>query len=177
MALKGDRHEFETTIDFFCNDIAAERGGVATLSTAGSGAALDQSAALVTYNPTQSGQVPIGVLLNDMVNIDQTRQHINFHKNEVQRGGKVTLLRKGWITTNMIDPGDTGDNAPGVGSRAYVGPSGYISTKQSVPANGYEAGSQRGMAIGEFGSLKDEDGYAKIYVNLPQADNETWLTS
>jgi len=119
-----------------------------------------------------SREFPIGVLLNDMVNIDQTRQHINFHKNEVQRGGKVTLLRKGWITTNMIDPGDTGDNAPGVGSRAYVGPSGYISTKQSVPANGYEAGSQRGMAIGEFGSLKDEDGYAKIYVNLPQADNQ-----
>jgi len=171
MALKGDRHEFETTIDFFCNDIAAERGGVATLSTAGSGAALDQSAALVTYNPTQSGQVPIGILLNDMVNIDQTRQHINFHKNEVQRGGKVTLLRKGWITTNMIDPGDT----PTAGARAYVGPSGYISTKNAVPANGYESLSQRGMAIGEFGSLKDEDGYAKIYVNLPQSDNENWL--
>ena len=80
MALKGDRYEFETTIDFFMNEVA-ERGGVVTLSTAGSGAALDQSAALVTYAAAQSGQVPIGILLNDMVNIDQTRQHINFHKN------------------------------------------------------------------------------------------------
>ena len=67
MALKGDRHEFETTIDFFCNDEAAERGGIASFSTAGSGAALDQSAALVTYSATQSGVKPVGVLLNDMV--------------------------------------------------------------------------------------------------------------
>ena len=174
MALKGDRHEFETTIDFFCNDETAERGGIASFSTAGSGAALDQSAALVTYSPTQSGIKPVGILLNDMVNIDQTRQHINFHKNEVQRGGKVTLLRKGWITTNMIDPGDVDSDAPAAGSRAFVGPSGLISTKNAVPANGYQAASQRGMAIGEFGSLKDEDGYAKVYVNLPQSDNETW---
>ncbi len=170
MALKGDRHEFETTIDFFCDDESSERGGIASFSTAGSGAALDQSAALVTYSATQSGVKPVGVLLNDMVSIDQTRQHINFHKNEVQKGGKVTLLRKGWITTNMIDPGDT----PAAGSRAYVGPSGLISTKNSVPANGYASAHQRGMSIGEFGSLKDEDGYAKIYVNLPQSDNETW---
>ena len=83
MALKGDRYELETTIDFFMNEVA-ERGGVATLSTAGSGAALDQSAALVSYATNQSGIAPIGILLNDMVNIDQTRQHINFHKNEVQ---------------------------------------------------------------------------------------------
>ena len=116
MALKGDRYEFETTIDFFMNEVA-ERGGVVTLSTAGSGAALDQSAALVTYAAAQSGQVPIGILLNDMVNIDQTRQHINFHKNEMQKGGKVTLLKKGTVVTNRIDPGIT----PTKGQIAFVG--------------------------------------------------------
>ena len=31
MALKGDRYEFETTTDFFCNDEVAERGGIALL--------------------------------------------------------------------------------------------------------------------------------------------------
>lgn len=162
MALKGDRYEFETTLDYFCNDDGAERGGIATLSTAGSGAALDQSAALVTYNATQSGQIPIGILLNDMVNIDQTRQHINFHKNEVQRGGKVTLLKKGWIVTNMIDPGDT----VSAGSPAYVGPSGLISNKQNT---GHPANTNRGQAIGEFSSTTDEDGYAKVAINLPSA--------
>jgi len=159
MALKGDRYELETTIDFFMSDTTAERGGVASLSTAGSGAALDQSAALVTYAADQSGVRPIGVLLNDVVNIDQTRQHINFHKNEVQTGGKVTLLKKGWIVTNRIDPGDTIT----AGQQAYVGPSGYI-TNSSVGGQD-TAGAAR---IGQFDSIVDEDGYAKISVNIPQ---------
>tara|TARA_Y100001934_G_scaffold281134_1_gene389863 strand:+ start:798 stop:1313 length:516 start_codon:yes stop_codon:yes gene_type:complete len=168
MALKGDRYEFETTIDFFMNEVA-ERGGVVTLSTAGSGAALDQSAALVTYAAAQSGQVPIGILLNDMVNIDQTRQHINFHKNEMQKGGKVTLLKKGTVVTNRIDPGIT----PTKGQIAFVGPSGFITNTNSGPLINRKnyAG---GLAIGQFDSLKDEDGYAKISVNLPQADANTY---
>ena len=168
MALKGDRYELETTIDFFMNEVA-ERGGVATLSTAGSGAALDQSAALVTYAAQQSGVAPIGILLNDMVNIDQTRQHINFHKNEMQKGGKVTLLRKGWIVTNRIDPGVTVT----AGQTAFVGPSGYISRKQKT---GTPHESTRGQFIGTFESTADEDGYAKIAVNLPN-DTSTFATT
>ena len=133
MALKGDRYELETTVDFFwTSGTTAERGGCATLNTAGSGAALDQSAALVQYGAAQSGASPMGVLLNDVVNIDQTRQHINFHKNEVQTDGKVTLLKKGWIVTNMFDPGVlTGVNKIAKGDTAFVGPSGLISNKQT----------------------------------------------
>ncbi|SVD63282.1 uncharacterized protein METZ01_LOCUS416136, partial [marine metagenome] len=68
MALKGDRYELETDISWFMNE-TNERGGIATISTAGSGAALDQSAALVVYAAEASGAVPVGILLNDMVNI------------------------------------------------------------------------------------------------------------
>jgi hypothetical protein len=164
MALKGDRYELETDISHFMNDTTAERGGVASISTVGSGAALDQSAALVTYNATQSGQVPVGILLNDLVNVDQTRTHINFHKDEVQNGGKVTLLQKGWVVTNMIDPGVT--IGPTVGQAAFVGPSGYITNTQATPSFGYGA-SAAGAFIGRFESLPDEDGYAKVSVNLP----------
>jgi hypothetical protein len=159
MALKGDRYELETTIDFFMSDLTAERGGIASLSTAGSGAALDQSAALVTYAAEQSGVRPMGVLLNDIVNIDQTRQHINFHKNEVQTGGKVTLLKKGWIVTNRIDPHAT----IAAGEPAYVGPSGY--TSNTAVGGDDPVGSKR---LGQFDSIVDEDGYAKISVNIPQ---------
>ena len=165
MALKGDRYEFETTIDFFLNEVA-ERGGVVTLSTAGSGAALDQSAALVTYAAAQSGLVPIGLLLNDMVNIDQTRQHINFHKNEMQKGGKVTLLRKGWVVTNRIDPGVT----ISAGDVAYVGPSGFLTNTNKAPLYNRQ-NRTGGMVVGQFDSTKDEDGYAKVSINLPQADS------
>jgi hypothetical protein len=108
MALKADRHELQTDISFFMNEVAT-RGGVASLdaSTLGnlngvgsSGAAMDQSQALVKYVATRSaasagsGIVPVGILLNDMVNLDLTRQHINWHKDEVQKGGKVTLLKR-----------------------------------------------------------------------------------
>ena len=155
MALKGDRYEFETTIDFFLNEVA-ERGGVVTISTAGSGAALDQSAALVTYAAAQSGLVPIGLLLNDMVNIDQTRQHINFHKDELQKGGKVSILKKGWVVTNMI----TG--TPVAGALAYLddATAGNLTVKANVDDGEY-------IPIGRFMSTVDEDGYVKVEVNLP----------
>ena len=92
-----------------------------------------------------------------MVNIDQTRQHINFHKNEVQKGGKVTVLKQGYVVTSTVYPGVT----PTAGDIAYVSHSGYITNTKA-------AGSvNAGQAIGRFLSNKDEDGYWKVEVNLP----------
>ena len=109
MALKADRHELATDISFFMDETAT-RGGVATVSTGGSGAALDQSGAKVSYTADASGAVPAGLLLNDMVNLDLTRQHINWHN---------------------------------------------------------------GNVVGRFMSTKDEDGYAKVDVNLPNTNIST----
>lgn len=159
MALKADRQEFLTDISFFMNEVA-ERGGVVTASTLGSGGAMDQSQALVTYAATPNGRVPLGILLNDMVNIDQTRQHINWHKNEVQIGGKVTILRAGHVVTNRIVPGVN----PTVNSKGYLGPSGLLQITQTAlsgyPYEGINA------TVGTFLSAKDEDGYAKFAVQL-----------
>ena len=155
MALKGDRFEGIHDIKHFMNE-AAERGGIATLQTAGSGAALDQSANLVTYAAQPSGKVPVGILLGDMVNKDLTRTHLNQHKNETQKGGKVPLLKEGYVTTNMIYP----NQSPAGGDAAYVGNSGYIT---NVGPNSLNAGRW----IGEFETIKDEDGYATVYVKLP----------
>ena len=158
MALIADRHELQTDISFFMNEVAS-RGGIATFSTAGSGAAMDSNKALVTYVAAPSGKIAAGILLNDMVNIDQTRQHINWHKDEVQKGGKVTLLTQGWVVTDRVYPGVT----PAVGETAYVHHSGYIH-------NAVVAGhSTTNLAVGRFLSKKDEDGYAKVSVSLPNA--------
>lgn len=154
MALKTDRYEFQTDISFFMNEVA-ERGGVVSLSTGGSGAAMDQSAALVTYATTGSGKMPVGVLLNDMVNIDLTRQHKNQYKNEVQKGSKVTLLRKGYVVTNKIQ-----GTAPAAGDPAYVAHSGNFAKSDLV-------GQGTQPIIGYFLSSPDQDGYAKVEVNLP----------
>ena len=63
--------------------------------------------------------VPVGILLNDVVNKDLTRTHLNQHKDEVQKGGKVTVLRKGYVVTNAI----TGQD-PVAGSGAYASEAG-----------------------------------------------------
>ena len=158
MALKPQRHEFKTDTSFFMNE-PAERGGVAVISTVGSGEAYDQSQALVSYAAEPSGAQPVGVLLNDMVNIDQTRQHINWHKDEVIIGGKVTLLQQGFVVTNWIDPAST----PAASDYAYVTMSGYLTSK---PRNANNPESS--PLVGRFLSAKDTDGYAKVEVNLPQ---------
>jgi hypothetical protein len=149
MALKPDRIEHLTDISFFMNT-TEERGGVASFSSIGAGVAMDDADAVVAYAAAASGSVPAGVLLNDVVNLDLTRQHINWHKDEVQVGGKVTLLRVGQITTNLVD------GTPSAGDSAYVGASGNIST----------TGGTDVAKIGTFLSTKDADGYAKVAVNI-----------
>ena len=63
---------------------------------------MDNAVALATVKANPSGAYPLGVLLNDMVNLDLTRQHLNQHKDEVQKGGKITILRKGYVVTDAI---------------------------------------------------------------------------
>ena len=161
MALKSDRNELQTDISFFMNEVAT-RGGVVSISTGGSGAAMDQGAALVTYTAA-SGKAPIGVLLNDMVNLDLTRQHINQHKDEVQKGGKVTILRKGYVVTNSLSCA----TAAVAGDPAYSQLDGTIANSGCVSDD-----TGRGSGpIGSFLSSVDEDGYAKVEVNLPNHPN------
>lgn len=150
MALKGNANVVAEDISFFMNEVAS-RGGIVVLSTAGSGAALDQASALVTYAAAPSGKAILGMLCDDMVNIDQTRQHINYYKSEVQKGGKVCVMTEGWRVTDMIYPGVT----PTVGQTAYLAHSGYIATSDLI------GGAQK---VGKFLSTKDEDGYAKVQV-------------
>ena len=85
-----------------------------------------------------------------------TRTHLNQYKDEVQLGGKVTVLTRGWVVTNKV----TG--TPSAGDLAYASEtSGEIST---VAADAEASGN---LALGRFMSAKDADGYAKVYVNLP----------
>ena len=149
MALKPDRIELLTDISFFMNT-TAERGGVVSAVTMGSGVSMDDANAVVAYAAVASGARPVGVLLNDVVNLDLTRQHINWHKDEVQVGGKVTVLRHGQVTTNLVA------GTPTAGADAYVANSGYISTVQAAGA----------VKVGQFLSAVDADGYAKVSVNL-----------
>ena len=154
MALKPSRLVVAEDVSYFCNEVA-EEGGPMCLSTGGSGAALDSSNAVVFADHTPSGSLVVGVLLDEVVNIDQTRQKINFHQHEVQLGGKVALMTQGWVDTNKITSGVT----PAGGDRAFADSGSNFSNVATA-----------GPFCGHFMSSKDEDGYAKVYVNLPSKE-------
>lgn len=154
MALKGNcKIGMGTEIGFFMNEVAT-RGIIVVhdTSTTGVGAAMDDANAVVKIPTSSSGSdVPAGLLLNDVVNLDLTRQHINWHKDEVQLGGKVTVLTDGgWVVTNSIKSGQ----APKAGDSAYYAASGELMT----------SGTHQ---VGKFLSGKDSDGYAKVAINIP----------
>jgi len=164
MALKGDRYEGATDVSFFAT-AAATRGGVVSMSTSGSGVALDQGDAVVAYAAAASGSIPLGILLNDVVDIDQTRQHINFHKNEVQAGGKVTVLTNGWVVTSNV----TAVGTISAGTPAYLGAAGVLTDQQAAGATGASTHSKNvaNPPVGTFLSKADEDSYYKVAINLP----------
>ena len=155
MALKGDRVEHLTDISFYKSDATAERGVILAHNTGGSGAAMDDALADVD-NVSAYTDSPAGLLLNDVVNIDLTRQQYNAHKDEMQLGGKVTLLQVGQVTTDKV----TGTIA--AGNSAYVGASGLFSA--TPPADGTT--EDENYRVGRFLSSRDSDGYVKVAVNI-----------
>ena len=161
MALKADRYEESTDISFFYNEGTATRGGAVVLDAAlASGAAMDQGGNKVKYG---TAGVPVGILLNDVVNKDLTRTHLNQYKDEVQKGGKVSLLRKGYVVTNSLE-----GTSPSAGDAAFVAHSGNISTSDLSNDDTDADGSTR--VVGRFLSGVDQDGYAKVYIDLPNTN-------
>ena len=160
MALKADRNELDVDISFFMNE-TGEKGQIVVFNTAGSGAAMDQAKSLVTIAAADTSNIVVGVLLNDVVDIDLTRQHINWHKDEVQKGGKVSILKKGYVVTDQIV------GTPALGELAYLddaGATGNFATTAQV-TDGVE------NVVGRFMSGLDEDGFAKVEINLPMPMN------
>lgn len=150
MALKPDRIEAYTDISFFMNQVA-ERGGIVTHVTAGEGVSMDDANAVVEYPSDPSGTAPAGLLLNDVVNYDLTRQHINWHRDEVQIGSKVTLLRQGQVVTNLVASGVS----PTAGEDAYYTVDGELTTD-----------STNSVKVGRFLSSLDADDYVKVDINI-----------
>src|SRR6185312_2544338 len=159
MALLPDRQVISTELGFFMNQVA-ERGGIATLLTGASGVALDISNAVCQYAANPSGLAPLGLLLVDMVNLDLTKQIPNFYKDQMQIGSKVALMTRGFVTTNLI----TG--TPAAGGPAYLGASGYL-----TPTRSSNGGTAATPIVGRFWTSLDENGYARVEVNIPMTQN------
>jgi hypothetical protein len=166
MALKADRDIYITDISYFVTSITGpnstrmERGGClsAVVQTPGSGAAMDTSAQAAYYATDASGAQPLGVLLNDFVNLDLSTQMLNPYKDEQQIGTKALFGKKGWVVTNRVEVNAATGSMP---TPAYLGPSGTFTT-----INRNIGTSTAYPVVGRFLSRIDSDGYAKVSVDL-----------
>lgn len=161
MALKPDR-EFNEVTDisnfWLASDTTArERGGIASVVTQGSGAAMGvnitDEANVVDYETSvSSSTVPKGVLLQNIAISMGTRDFPNFEGYEIRPGEKCTLIKQGWVVTNMIYP----DQTPAVGGLAYLGQSGLLATGavNSAPL------------VGRFETTKDANGYCRVAIDI-----------
>jgi len=161
MALKPDRNEHLTDLSFFMNE-TGERGKIVMfdIGQAGSGSAMDSSNQRVqapTGTVPADLQAPASLLLNDVVNLDLTRQHLNFQKDEVQLGSKVLLLQRGFVVTN---------NVSGTPTAANIGSSLYVTTLDGTYAGSMSVTNNGGPRVGRLLSIKDEDGYAKVQIDI-----------
>lgn len=156
--LLGDRNILETDTTNICNSVVPQKGACATYLTAGSGSAInDVNQGFVALPSNPSGLTPAGIFLSTFVNIDQTRQHRNFHKDEQVVGEKAPLMTKGWLVTDQVL------GTPTVGQTAYISAtSGFLTP--TVSATGGIAATPK---VGMFKSVADENGFVKVEVQLP----------
>lgn len=131
----------------------AEEGIVVVWDTSSTGhlGGLDDPYGVVKVPTTGAGNVPVGVLMNNVVNLDLTRTHLNAHKDEVQVRGKVAIMKHGQVHTNMLKTGDS----PVPGDTAYYTVDGKF-TKTTVG----------GSSVGKFVSAPDADGYVVVDIRL-----------
>jgi hypothetical protein len=160
MALKPDREYNEVTdITNFWTTTSAEKGGCASVVTQGSGAAIGQNITdepnVVGYATSASGAVAKGILLQEINQpMSATRDFPNYESGEIRPGDKCTLVKKGFVVTDMI----TG--TPTVGGVAYLGASGLIST-----ASGSFGGATTPV-VGRFETTVDSGGFARVSIDI-----------
>lgn len=157
MALKGARHEMQTDMSSICNDVVVKGAMLCWNRTpGGSGINLDDANNIVKLVAgVTSGNMVAGMTLTNTVNIDTTRQHVNFHKDEVVIGSHVTLLRQGWVVTDQL----LASTSPLAGDKAFVAHSGLLTN--------FGGGGSFAGPVGEFMGAKDPDGFVKVAVHLP----------
>lgn len=127
--------------------------------TAPVGVNLDDPNARVEVIATVSGRQAVGLLLADVVNIDQSRYYLNKNRSEVQINSKVALLLEGEVTLNNLGAGA----APATGvvypTTAYAGPNGNLFHQAGFAGSGYHV-------VGKFLSGRDADGYAQVSIDV-----------
>lgn len=155
MALLGPRVELETDISNKCLTVASAGVGLC-VTTSGSGVNLGDSAGAVSLAANPSGLAFAGPLLHEVADIDETKFHRNYHKEQSLINEPCTIGRKGRWTTDKIS------GTPTRGDIAYLTTNGNFTPTMSATG-----GLVATPKAGNFRSAKDESGFAEIEFNLP----------
>lgn len=152
MALRGQSHRHETTMDFVLNR-AAEPGTVVVAS--GTAGLVDVVAA---DQITASGIYPVGVLLNTREAFNYAKEFERFQYDTDDIGTVVTLLRRGELETNLVVE-NGGAIVPG--APAYLAPDGKVGNARLGVS-----GQEEDQRVGQFLSAVDSDGYVTLRIEL-----------
>ncbi|MCK5641232.1 MAG: hypothetical protein KAJ19_10555, partial [Gammaproteobacteria bacterium] len=99
------------------------------------------------------GAIAKGILLQTVnLPMSATRDFLNFESGEIRPSDKCTLVKKGFVVTDMIPAGIT----PTAGAAAYLAASGYISSTQASGA----------PQVGRFETTKDAAGFARVSIDI-----------
>lgn len=163
MALKPDRQVIQYDVSYFSSGVMT-RGGVACQATPPGSGGMDEAAQKAYYATNvaggtgPSGLVPLGLILDDVVNIDQSVQFTNPFKSEMQTGDKVAMAVKGDFRTNMLYASNVATGAV-YPVNAYLALSGLLTDQTGFAGSGWPV-------VGKFLSRRDADGYAKVRIDL-----------
>ena len=159
MALREWRRVEATTTEYVVQ-AAAARGGV--LSSA--------SGAIASYDTsiTPSSVVPVGILLEDIEDINYMKQPMAYQRNVSDLYSVVGIMTKGECVTDFLDT--LAEAHIDAGMNAYLSHSGLLTIAAFAPGisdaeDGGNLGTS-GILVGRFLSPVDGDGYAKVRVDL-----------
>lgn len=156
MALGEYRQVLATDMNFTV-DAAAERGGVLCAA----------SGAIASYvtSITSSGVTPIGILLEDIEELNPMKHPMYYQRCVSDVGSKVGIMTKGECVTDFID----GYAKPHIdaGDKAFLTHSGLLTIRALAPGvTGGAGGSGLGIEVGRFLSTIDSNGFVKVSINL-----------
>jgi hypothetical protein len=162
MALKPFRSQLDGKVEVTYFITSTGQQGQLVFASTGSapvGMGLDDANSRVEVIASVSGRVAVGLLLDDVVNIDLSKYPLNTAKNEVQVGSKASIATEGEFVTNCLGAGA----APATGvvypTTAYAGPNGFFFHQAGFAGSGYPV-------VGKFLTGRDSDGFAKLSVGL-----------
>lgn len=150
--LKGDMtyDRSDSEVSFYMDE-EAERGCLVVYDTGADVAqpALDDADNLAIV-PAGTAGIPIGILMDTVIDIDLTRHDLWHSRREVAIGDKVEIIRKGWFVTDQVDTGGT----------YYPGAAAYWK------AGGLFTSDSGSLQVGRFESDLDSNNFVRIRLDI-----------